>query len=355
MVPDVGLGHAHQLVGLLGAAVHGVCRRAGGGQGSLGPQLEIGEAVLERLVRGQGAAEREAIEGVLDRHGQDAVDRPHHGGALQRHRQLEQPLDLVRRAAHGAQHRIGPHGHVVEVDEGEPVRQVDRLGRDDRHPRRVGLDEELGGLAADQRGHHKQVGLGRRLGRALPAGEDEPFPFGDRLEGDPIGGTGGTHLPQAPGGDGLAGEDPRQMARLLFGRAVLGERGRHQVGRKERPGGHPPPHLLRHQGQIQQAMTRDAAPAVRLGHQQRGPSERRRPAATRRRGSPPAPSRTTPAPSRWGRSALRNWPSSPGRAPGHPSAPRPLACSSFPHRGHVRGANRRRRSRRAHTPRKTLR
>ena len=66
-LPDVGLGHAGQLVGVVGPRAGGVRRGAGRGLAGLEPQLHVRETVLERLVGGERPAEGVPVERPLRR------------------------------------------------------------------------------------------------------------------------------------------------------------------------------------------------------------------------------------------------------------------------------------------------
>ena len=79
--------------------VVGLCLRGGAGDVTDGvPTLEpghhVGEAVFERLVRGQGPAERVTVEGPLDGHVEGRLHAPDRLGVENRERNPHQPLDL---------------------------------------------------------------------------------------------------------------------------------------------------------------------------------------------------------------------------------------------------------------------
>ena len=166
-VPDVRLGHADEFVRLLGPAVHRSCRCGRGPQTGLRPHFHVGKPVLEGLVRREGPPERVPVEGVREREGEDVLRDPCHGGALEGHGQLEEPLHLYGRSSDFTQNRVGRQHHVVERHGGEAPDEVDTLGCDDAHSGSIRVDQELRELTIDKGGDHEEprftCGLGRRL------------------------------------------------------------------------------------------------------------------------------------------------------------------------------------------------
>ena len=94
----------------------------------LEPHLHVGEAVLERLVRGQGPAEGVAVAQVLERELETRSSTP----AVSAHCSTMATGAGARRggrAADLAHDRAGGDPHLVEVDVGEAPDEVDRLER----------------------------------------------------------------------------------------------------------------------------------------------------------------------------------------------------------------------------------
>ena len=164
VLADVGLGRARPARPASGApAADG----RGGGVADrvarLEPRLHVGEAVLERLVRGQRPAERVPVERPLDGH----VERGLHGAdrlgvARARGRSWSWRSTSVVGLADLADHGVGRHAHVVEGDRGEPAGQVDGAHRRDRDARRRRRARAPGsGRRRCGRSTSRWLGLGR--------------------------------------------------------------------------------------------------------------------------------------------------------------------------------------------------
>ncbi len=298
----VGLGHAGQLGAAAGVLLHGAGGAVGGGEAGLDPQLEVGVAVLQRLVRGERPSEGVAVEGVLDGHLEDPVGGARHLGAQQHQGDLELVVDLGGGAADRADDRRRRDGHPVEAHLGEAAHEVEAVERRDRDARRVGGDEELGRAGvgpAPSRGAGRpgrpprpsswcRRARSRRRRPGRPARPDRPA-TGRRAPGRPT--------PPPRRRSRCRGGRPRRCSAL----PAAGEHRRHDVGGQERPRRHEAAELLGHDRQVAHAGRRTRC-------RRRAP---RAPAST----SSPArrPVATSPGRSRRGRA----------RAPGPPSAASP--------------------------------
>ena len=261
--PDPHLGGADHLAGVGGIVGHGPRRRSGHGVAGLQVELVVGHPVLEGLVARQGATEREPVPQVLDGHGEHPVHHPGHLVALQGAGDLEAPLHLVVGAAERTDDGVGSDGDAVEADLGEPADQVEAAQGGDGDPGGVGGDQDLAAAPVVVDGHQQVAGLGPGLDRGGDAVEHQAVAVG--APGDaPV---------AAPGGHGLAAEQPGQHLGSLGVAARPTQGGGHDVDRDEGAGGDEAPHLLGHEHQVGQPVVGEAAAAVGLGHEQRGPAQ----------------------------------------------------------------------------------
>ena len=77
----------------------------------------------------------------------------------------------------------------------------------------------------------------------------------------------------APRGHDLTGDDAGQHLGPQLGRTAAGDRVGDDVGGHERSGRDQPAHLLGHDHEVDDALTREAAATVVLGHEERRPAE----------------------------------------------------------------------------------
>jgi hypothetical protein len=228
--------------------------------------------VLQRLVRADRAPERHAVLRVLEGELVDAVHRTDGLCVLQRQRHLELSFDVGGGVAHPAHHGGRVDGDVGELEHAEAAAHVERLQGPHGDPRGAGGDQELREALTGAGGHEPVVGdrcvLDVRLGaREHPSAVT--FGGGER---DPARVPAAGRLRERPGGDPLPAHQ-RGERLLLVGTAGPGEGVGDDVHREERSGRDQPPHLLRHQHEVEQPRPADAAAAELLGDQHRGPSQ----------------------------------------------------------------------------------
>ena len=116
------------------------------------------------------------------------------------------------------------------------------------------------------------MGLRPGLHCGLGAGDHIAAVRRHRRRGHMTGSPIAARLAKRPGQDDLAGHDPLEQRLLIFGSRSAQGVG-HHVGGHERPRHHAPAHLIGHDGEIHNRPPRDAAPAQRFGHHQRGPAQ----------------------------------------------------------------------------------
>ena len=103
--------------------------------------------------------------------------------------------------------------------------------------------------------------------------EHEVVAVARRGDRDPRGVPAAAGTGDAPRADDLAGDDPGQDPGAQLGRPTVGDRGRDDVGGRERSRRHQPAHLLGDDHEIEQPRAAEAAAAVGLGHEERGPPQ----------------------------------------------------------------------------------
>jgi hypothetical protein len=243
----------------------------------LEPQLHVGEAVFEGLIRRQLAAEGIPVEGVLGGELQDPVRGARHLRAFEDGGDLQLALDVGCRIA-GADQGGARDGHIVEPDLPEPPHQVEAVHRDDGEAERVARDQELDDpLAATvQAGADQEpVGLACGLDHGLGPRQDEPVAVGPSHELDVARPPAAAGLIEAPGGDHVTAHDAGQDVGLLLWRPRGGQSCGHDVGGMEGARRHHAPELLGDDRQVGQPAARQRAAAVPLGHQEPRPAQLR--------------------------------------------------------------------------------
>ena len=124
VVADVGLGAAREQRPVVGALV---IERGGEAvsacEGGFEPDADVGDPVLERLIRRQRSAEAPPVRQPLERDGEARVHRTGGLGNLDEEGEIELPFDLSRHVRHGA---VGIEHHLVEDDLHVLPGEVDR-------------------------------------------------------------------------------------------------------------------------------------------------------------------------------------------------------------------------------------
>ena len=141
------LADAHELAGVGGPVGHRGRRGVADGVAGLEPGLHVGEAVLERLVRGQRTAERVAVERPLDGHVERRCIAPTDSAARMTSASCSWCSTSRRPPPTSPTHRVGRHADVVEAHHREAAGEVDGLHRLERHARGVDGHEHLGEAA----------------------------------------------------------------------------------------------------------------------------------------------------------------------------------------------------------------
>ena len=277
VVAEVRRRRADDLDRLGVVVLHRAHRELGDAVAALDPHLHVGDAVLDRLVRRQRSSERAAVAEVLERELEHAVEPADHLRALQHDGEVQLTLDGVGGTTDLADDPVGGHLHVLEVHGGEAPYQVDRVDRLDVHARRRRRDQALRERAVGAGGHEQLVGLRRVLDRRALAVEHEATAGRVTAHVAPTATPWASQPPPGPAMHHAATISPATMPGQhlgpQLGRSAARDRVGDDVGGHERSGRHEPSHLLGHDGEVDDALTREAAATVVLRDEERRPPE----------------------------------------------------------------------------------
>ena len=128
--PDVRHRHARQLPASARRLGDRRRRRVGDGVARFQPRLHVGEAMLQRLVRRERAAEGVAVERPLDRHVERALHRADAFGREDHARVLQLPFDVRSRwrRPHRRPRPVGTRTSSKRTSEKRRVRSTDFMG-----------------------------------------------------------------------------------------------------------------------------------------------------------------------------------------------------------------------------------